>query len=203
MQSDEKCKVIIVGAGGHGKVVADIIKLNGDEVLGYLDDKNPDELPEYNILGTTKLLGKRDCYYFVAVGNCEVRERLMSAKVKWYTAIHPSAVIANDTTIGDGSCVMANAVINSGTKIGMGVIVNTAASIDHDCIINEYVHVAPGVHISGTVTVGKCTWIGVGSTISNNLAIANNCLIGAGTLVIKDINKPGTYVGVPARLIKE
>ncbi len=196
-------KVIIIGAGGHGKVVADIVNLSGDEVVGFLDDKRQCELPEFNIIGTATDIGVRDCWYFVAVGNCIVREKLMQHDVQWYTAIHPTSVIAEGVKIGHGSCIMANAVINSGSKLGRGVIINTAATVDHDCVISDFVHIAPGVHISGTVTVGKNCWVGVGSTISNNVSICSDCTIGAGTVVIKSIDEAGTYVGVPSKRIRE
>ncbi len=190
-------KVIVIGASGHGKVVADIVKLSGDEVVGFLDDKSRDELSGFNILGTTADIGSTDYWYFIAVGNCEIRERIMQNEVKWYTAIHPTAVIAEGVKIGHGSCVMANAVINPGSKIGIGVIVNTAATVDHDCTISDFVHIAPGAHISGTVSVGGKCWIGIGSTIINNVSICANCTIGAGAVVIKDIVEAGTYIGVP------
>jgi len=192
-------RVIIIGAGGHGKVVADIIRLNGDEVIGYLDDQRLEELPENDIIGTTEMIGLIDCYYFVAIGNCAISEKIMAKDVKWYTAIHPSAILSPSVEIGEGTCVMANAVINSETVIGRGVIVNTAATIDHDCKISNYVHVAPGVHISGNVNVGKGTWIGVGSAVKNNISICGGCMVGAGAVIVKNINDPGTYIGVPAK----
>lgn len=195
-------KVIIIGAGGHGKVVADIVKLNGDTVVGYLDDKNPELLPDFNIIGTTDQVEMNEYWYFVAVGNCAIRERLMNKEANWYTAIHPTAVITEGVEIGEGTCIMANAVVNVDAKLGKGVIVNTAATVDHDCRIQDYVHIAPGVNISGTVTVGKGTWIGVGSAVSNNVNICSECIIGAGTVVVKDIEKAGTYVGVPARMLR-
>ena len=97
---------------------------------------------------------------------------------------------------------MANAVINASVKIGRSCIINTASSIDHDCIIDDFVHVSPGVHVAGTVTIGKGTWLGIGSTVINNLEICANCIIGAGSTVIKDIKEEGTYVGSPAERIK-
>lgn len=97
---------------------------------------------------------------------------------------------------------MANAVINASVKIGRSCIINTASSIDHDCIINDFVHVSPGVHVAGTVTIGRNTWLGIGSTVINNLEICANCIIGAGSTVIKDIKEDGTYIGSPAERIK-
>jgi acetyltransferase-like isoleucine patch superfamily enzyme len=97
---------------------------------------------------------------------------------------------------------MAGVVINSGSVIGEGCIVNTCGSVDHDCKVDDYVHVSVDAHFCGTVTVGESTWIGAGATISNNITICGSCTIGAGAVVVKDIEEEGTYVGVPARLIK-
>ena len=98
---------------------------------------------------------------------------------------------------------MAGAVINPGTHIGKGCIINTCSSVDHDCIVGDYVHIAVGSHLCGTVIVGDGTWIGAGATVSNNVSICTNCIIGAGAVVVNDIKECGTYVGVPARRIKE
>jgi sugar O-acyltransferase (sialic acid O-acetyltransferase NeuD family) len=94
---------------------------------------------------------------------------------------------------------MANAVINCGSKIGKGVIINTAATVDHDNIIGDYVHISPGSHLAGTVTVSEGTWIGIGATVINNLEITHDCMIGAGAVVVRSLIEPGTYAGVPAR----
>lgn len=195
-------KVIIIGAGGHGKVAADIVQVSGDEVLGFIDDKPIKDLKEFNVIGTTGDIGKwSDCFYFAAIGSAEIRKRIMQNNVLWYTAIHPTAVIANDVMIGDGSLFAANSVVNSSTKIGRGCIVNTAATVDHDCLLGDFVHVSPGVHLSGSVKVGTGTWIGVGACVVNNIDICNGCIVGAGTVVVDSIREIGTYVGVPARKI--
>ncbi len=196
-------KVIIIGAGGHGKVAADIISLSGDEVFGFLDDKPPESLSGFNVIGNFGDIGKwSDCCYFAAVGNSDIRKKLMSNNVSWYTAIHPTAVIASDVKIGEGSLLAANSVINTGTEIGRGCIVNTAATVDHDCVLGDFVHISPGTHLSGSVSVGSGTWIGVGACVINNIEICGNCVIGAGAAVIKNIDEVGTYVGVPVRKIK-
>ena len=95
--------------------------------------------------------------------------------------------------------IMAGAVINPGTKIGKGCIINTCASVDHDCDIGDYVHVAVGSHVCGTVSVGNQTWIGAGATVINNIYICPECMIGAGAVVIKNIIQNGTYIGIPAK----
>ena len=97
---------------------------------------------------------------------------------------------------------MAGAVINSGAKIGECVIINTCSSVDHDCVVDDFAHVAVGAHLCGTVNVGESTWICAGATVSNNVNICGNCTIGAGAVVVKDIEEEGTYIGVPARKIR-
>lgn len=198
-----KKTVVVIGASGHGKVVADIVENSGDKVLGYLDD-NPklnDGFAGFPILGRiTEYQKYQDASFVVAIGNAKVRERIVAElkNVIWYTAIHPTAVISEiDTAIGEGTVVMANAVVNAGARIGKHCIINTGAIIEHDNRINDYVHVSVGAKLAGTVTVGRSTWIGIGATVSNNLNICENCMIGAGAVVIKDILETGVYVGVP------
>lgn len=193
-------RLIIIGASGHGKVVADIAALNGYKDIVFLDD-NEDikECAGWPVIGNSKEAPEGEL--FIAVGNPEARKRLMElykGKVQ-PTLIHPKAVVAKDAAIGSGSVVMAGAVINPGARIGKGCIINTCSSVDHDCVVEDFCHVAVGAHLSGTVVVGTGTWIGTGAIVSNNVNICGGCMIGAGAVVIKDIDKPGTYIGVPAR----
>lgn len=199
--------VVIIGAGGHAKVIADIILKNGDRIVGFLDGVHP----EGDFIGFPKL-GKDvdyqkflEHYFIIAIGNAAVREKLASTMegVKWYTAIHPGAIISKiDVSIGDGCVVMANATINSGARIGKHCIINSNSVVEHDNIINDYVHVSVGAKIAGTVKIGTRTWVGVGATISNNISVCDDCMLGAGTVVVKDIIESGTYIGVPAAKIK-
>ena len=123
--------------------------------------------------------------------------------MKLYTAIHPSAIIAEDVKIGTGSVIMAGVVINPGTVIGKNCIINTCSSLDHDNLLEDYVHISPGAHLAGTVTIKEGTWICTGAIVKNNITIGKNNIIGAGGVVIKDIiEENGTYIGVPARRIK-
>lgn len=103
--------------------------------------------------------------------------------------------------MGAGTVVMAGAIINCCSRIGEGCIVNTGATIDHDNVIEDYVHISPGVHTAGTVEIGKGTWIGIGGVVSNNVNITSGCMIGAGAVVVEDITEAGTYVGVPSRKV--
>lgn len=195
--------LIIIGASGHGRVVADIARLNGYEEIVFLDDnKEVKECGGYPVIGDSSTAP--DGEIFIAVGNARIRKMLMerySDRVM-PVLIHPNAVVAEDVRIGSGSVIMAGAVINPGAMIGVGCIINTCSSLDHDCVVGDYVHVAVGAHLCGTVNVGESTWIGAGATVSNNVNICGNCMIGAGAVVVKDIMEEGTYVGVPARLVK-
>ena len=196
-------KLAIIGAGGHGKVIADIAIKNGYGEIVFLDDeKDVWECGGYPIVGTTKEANRIDADIIVGIGNARIRKRMMDQlkDVNIVTLIHPNAVIADDVVIGDGTVVMAGTVINPGTVIGKGCIVNTSASVDHDCKLGDYVHVAVGAHICGNVTIEDNVWIGAGTVVSNNIFISQDCLIGAGSVVVKDILEAGTYVGVPAKL---
>lgn len=198
--------LIIVGASGHGKVVADIARRNGYSDIAFLDDApGLMQVSSYQVLGAVPQFEEYlQSDFVVAIGNAAIRRRIQDelthAGAKFVTLIHPSAIITEDVVIGAGSVVMAGAVINPSARIGRGCIVNTSASIDHDCIVGNFAHVSVGAHLAGTVSVGDGTWVGIGSVVSNNISICSDCMIGAGAVVVKDIQKPGTYIGVPARL---
>lgn len=198
-------KLIIVGASGHGKVVADIAKKNGYTDIAFLDDNENCRLcGQYSVIGKCKdALRYRDADFIVAIGNSEIRCKIQAYLLEMHlhviSLVHPQAIIAEHVEIGLGSVVMAGAVINPYVTVGQGCIVNTCASVDHDCVIGNYAHVSVGAHVAGTVEIGDHTWIGVGAIIRNNTKITNNCMIGAGAVVIQDIKETGTYMGVPAR----
>ena len=196
-------KIVIIGASGHGKVVADIARLNGYEEILFLDDnKEIEKCGEYNVVGTTDIFEQFDSEFVVGIGDSGIRKKLMNrlekSNKRIVTLIHPNAVIAEDVIIGNGSVGMAGAVINPGTRIGIGAIINTCSSVDHDCIIGNYVHVAVGAHICGSVMIGDNTWMGAGSLAINNIHICENCMIGAGAVIIKNLDESGMYIGVPA-----
>lgn len=199
--------VIIIGAGGHGKVIADIAIRSGDRVLGFLDDgKAGTQVLGLPVLGPVSDYEQySEAAFIVAIGSANARRRVAQQlkNVRWYTAIHPGATVsAADVTVGEGTAVMAGAVINPGAKIGCHCIVNTGAIVEHDNRICDFAHISVGAKLAGTVTVGENTWIGIGAVVSNNLSVCENCMIGAGAVVVKSITEPGTYAGVPARKIK-
>lgn len=196
--------LVIIGAGGHGRVVADIARLSGYKEIYFLDDDVKNSLACGKIEEFLKYIP--DSLFFVAIGNNAVRERFFK-EIKGkggiiVNLVHPSAVIANDVNWGRGIAVMAGAVINTGAKIGDGCIINTASSVDHDCKIGKFVHISVGAHLAGTVEVGERTFVGAGATVINNINVVSDCIIGAGAVVVKDIEIKGTYMGVPARIKK-
>ena len=198
-------KLIIIGASGHGKVVADIAVKNGYSDIAFLDDaEGLEECAGFPVIGEAAVANEIDgADFVVAIGNAGIRQRIQESLVgNVVTLIHPNASISRSVEIGAGSVVMAGAVINSDAVVGRGSIVNTGASVDHDCRIGDFVHVSVGCHVAGAVSVGDRTWLGIGSTVSNNLNICEDCVVGAGSVVIRDICVPGTYVGIPAKLLR-
>ncbi len=199
-------RVIILGAGGHGKVVADIVLRSSDTLLGFLDDGTEGAVCGFPVLGKITDYQKfPDAAFVIAVGNSAAREQIARQLhgVRWYTAVHPAAVVSPlDVQLGAGTVVMANAVINPSARVGKHCIVNTAAVVEHDDCIGDFSHLAVGARLGGTVAIGKHTWVGLGASVSNNVSVCGHCLIGAGAVVIHNIEESGTYVGVPARKIK-
>jgi len=198
-------QVVIIGASGHGKVVADIVEKSGNIVRGFLDDNGTGYIFGYNILGQVCDYNKyaSECEFVIAIGNNSIRENIANKlnQVKLFTAIHPTACMAKDIMIGQGTVIMANAVINSSAKIGCNCIINTGTIVEHDNFIGDYVHLSPKVALGGTVNIGKSTHIGIGATVRNNITIGDNCIVGAGAVVVNDILYSGTYIGVPAKRI--
>mgnify|MGYP000472436169 FL=1 len=195
-------KLVIIGASGHGKVVADIAKKTGYHEIVFLDDnENVHECGGYPVVGRSHEVETINADVIVGIGNASIRKKIQKSipERKMATLIHPSAVVAEDVIIGVGTVIMAGTVINPGARIGKGCIINTCTSIDHDCNVGDYVHIAVGSHLCGTVSVGDETWIGAGATVSNNISICSKCMIGAGAVVIKDAKESGIYIGVPAK----
>jgi len=196
--------MVIIGAGGHGKVIADIAKKNGYSDIIFLDDNEAiSECGGYLVKGTSKnAVQYKERDFFIAIGSAKIRQKIhddiIKKKLHIVTLVHPDAVIGENVILGEGSVMMAGAVINPGTVIGKGCVVNTCASVDHDCLIGDYVHVSVGAHVAGNVSIGSRTWIGAGATVSNNVDIIGDCMIGAGAVVVRNIKEQGTYVGVPA-----
>ena len=203
-------KLAIIGAGGHGKVVADCAEQQGnyDEIF-FLDAVFPgtEEVLHWPIKGTDKDWEQfiEEAEFIVAIGNNKVRldfaQRIQEANGNLATIKHPSAQISQYATINAGTVVFANAVINCSANIGIAAIINTSATIDHDCEIGDACHISPGANIAGGVVIGDCSWVGIASNIIQCLTVSQNVMIGAGSTVTENITIPGTYVGSPAKII--
>lgn len=207
-------RVVIYGASGHGKVIADIIEKSGETVLAFVDDnetlwgkffcgypvwRGRSHLFEY--------AEKEDFSVIIGIGDNyrrrEIVKTMESAGIYFDTAIHPSAQLGNDVDIGEGTVIMANSVVNPGTRIDCHCIVNTAVTIDHDCIIGNFVHLSPGAHLGGSVQVGNSSWIGLGASIINNINIAEHTIIGAGSVVIRNVDAYSVVAGNPAAFLRK
>lgn len=199
-------QLVLVGAGGHARVVADAARLSGWDILGFLDDQDPSSFPNMHILGRITEIERYSGRFAMAigVGSNATRKRIMnSISAQWETIVHPTAVVSSDVSLGEGTVVLANAVVNPGSELGKGCIINTAATIDHDCIIEDYVHISPGVHLAGQVKVGEKSWIGIGAIAKNGVEICQSVTVGAGAVVVNNIIFEGIYVGVPAQPVKK
>jgi len=196
--------VIMLGGGGHAAVCLDVFRAAGVEVVGYLAAEAGDLDLEY--LGDDSHvsdLNPEDCRIFVAIGSNRLRRTLtqMAAEHghRFACAVSPNAVLSPSVSVGPGAVIMPGAVINARTSIGAGVIVNTCASIDHDGSISDFVHVAPGCHLAGSVSVGTGAFLGVGTSVIPGRSIGEWATVGAGGVVVHDIEPSVTAVGVPAR----
>ena len=196
--------VILIGGGGHAKVAADCVRSCGGTVVGILDDGLPAgaKVLDMPVLGKTADFEKfTESSFLIAIGNNGVRRRIaaqLDGKVRWFTAIHKTAVVSDYARIGAGTVVMPGAVINAGAMIGEHCIINTQAVVEHDNKLADFVHISPAAALGGTVEVGELTHIGIGAKVRNNINICGGCTIGAGAVIVKEIKEPGTYVGVPA-----
>ena len=211
-------KVVGLGAGGHAKVVIEILRSHKSyELIGLLDPKP--ELQGKSVLGVP-VLGddnllpalKREgiCHFFVglgSVGDTSPRRRLyelaLQHGMKPVDAVHPQAVISPSAEIGEGITIMAGAVINACARLGVNVIVNTGVVVEHDCVIGDHVHIATGAQLASTVRVGAGAHIGAGATVRQRITIGDGAIVGAGAVVVKDVPPHTVVVGVPARPLRE
>ena len=203
--------VVIIGSGGQGRVILDILRANNIEPKGFIDDNlklQNENINGVRIIGTTEdLFNKSICKnVIVAIGDNILRKKMYDLCVhkdlEIINAIHPKTIISPDAIIGSGVVIMAGAIINTGCKIDDNVVINTNASIDHDTHVQDHCNIHPGVTITGTVTVKKLATIGAGATIIPNMVIGSNSIVGAGAVVIKNVPDNTVVVGVPAKEIK-
>ena len=202
-------KIAIVGASGHGKVVAELAEESGYHVV-FFDDAYPDKqkIEHWEIVGDfADLLNLKEDYKhaIVAIGNNQIRfnlsEQLLNSGFNLPVLIHPSAVVSGYTQIDDGTVVFANAVINAFSQISRYCIINTSAIVEHDCILGYAVHLSPNVALAGGTQIDKLSWLGIGSVTKQLVKIGSNVIVGANATVVKDIPADVTVVGTPAAQI--
>lgn len=201
--------LLIIGAGGHGKVVADAALASGHwRRVAFLDDRAVElvSVLDLPVLGGTADLEKQSNVFaqaVVAVGNAARRMELLAVCAHYGYQLpvvaHPAAAISRFAALGNGCVVFAQAAINPGVQMGTGCIVNTGVTVDHDCWLDDGVHVCPGAHLAGSVRVGRCTWIGIGASVREGVVIGSGVTVGAGAVVIGDVNDGATVCGIPAR----
>ncbi len=204
--------IVIIGGGGHAKVVASIIKKSGRfELLGYVDKQNRGPLLGVPYLGADDVLPQlraehSPCAAVIGIGYIgegTLREHLIEKLLRFGfempAIISSHAVVNEEVKIEVGAVVMDGVVVNSGSQVGKYVILNTHSSIDHDCQIGDFVHIAPGATLSGGVTVGAHSLVGAGATVVQYKTVGDHCIIGAGAVVTKDCLEQGTYIGIPAK----
>jgi len=203
-------RLAILGASGHGKVLADIAECCGWDEVVFFDDAWPNvSLNDvWSVEGSSSELVECLAGFsgvVVAIGSNDIR----AEKLRWLesisapvvTLVHPSAVISQYAELGLGTVVMAGVVVNVSSRVGDGVILNTGCIIDHDCIIGDYVHISPGARLAGGVQVGSQSWIGIGATVKQLISIGQQVTVGAGAAVITDLPDGVIAVGIPAGLI--
>ena len=193
--------MLLYGASGHAKVIASILRATGQEVPAIFDD----DLGKKN-LGEIPVVGHYDPDFqpaaplIISIGYNDIRQKVAQRiRHRFGTAIHPSALVDETATVGEGTVVMPGAIVQADAQIGRHVIVNTAATVEHDCVLGDFAHLAPGVVLCGAVRVGEGTLVGAGSVVAPNLTIGANCLIAAGSVVTTHIPDGAKVRGNPAR----
>ncbi|MDQ0255336.1 acetyltransferase EpsM [Evansella vedderi] len=200
--------LVIIGMGGHSKVVTDVAKRQGYSIIGYVDDK-PRPYEKGYLCTLNEFLDEKsfhDYDVFIAVGNNRDRQQIVNDltpfSLSYATLIDPSAVIGSKVRVNKGTLVMPGTVINANVQIGRHVIINTGSTVDHDCSVEDFVHLSPGVNLAGGVTVKKGAQLGIGSVVIPLKTINEYSVIGAGAVVIDNIPADSTAVGIPATVIR-
>lgn len=192
--------MFLYGASGHAKVIIDILKANGMEIEGLLDD-NPDvtELMGYKVLHGVNDVSS----LIISIGNNRIRKMIAERlETRFEKAVHPSAIMSPSAKVGDGTVVMQGAIVQACAEIGKHCIVNTGASVDHECVLEDYVHVSPHSTLCGNVHVGEGAWIGAGTTVIPGVKIGKWSVIGAGSVVVRDIPDGVVAYGNPCRIVR-
>lgn len=196
--------ISIIGAGGHSKVIIDIIcELGNYNIVGIYDDNKTGYFSGIKILGKISEINNITDYFIIGIGNDKIRKKIAEEynQLKWATLIHPKTIISKTATIKEGTVICAGAIIQTEVIIGKHCIINTNCNIDHESIIGDYCSICPSSTICGQVKVGESSFIGANSTVIQTIEIGKECIIGAGTVVIRNIPNNSKAVGNPARII--
>ncbi|WP_277374441.1 acetyltransferase [Pseudomonas sp. AA-38] len=205
-------RLAILGASGHGKVVADTAERCGWQVIEFFDDAWPQTTRNgvWSVVGdTASLKGVLHTYdgVLVAIGNNHIRYRklleLEEAGARLCTLIDPAATVSRYASLEAGSVIFAGVVVNANARIGLGAILNTGCSVDHDCVLGAAVHISPGARLAGGVRVGDLSWVGIGASVRQLVQIGRQVMVGAGAAVVSDVADLLTVAGVPARILPE
>ena len=200
-----KGSLVIIGAGGHAKVVIGTLQEIGHSISAVYDDnanKWGDEILGVPITGPTAASENEPFTTgIIAIGDNSTRKKIArSLKLQWLTIVHPTAYVHRSVKLGSGTVVFAGAIIQPETVVGDHVIVNTGASVDHDCMVGDFVHLAPGVHLSGEVQVDEGAFLGIGSSVIPGIKIGSWTTLGAGGVAVRDLPSNKVALGVPAKL---
>ena len=197
----------LFGASGHAKVIIDSLRASGKKISGLFDD-NPEvkELLEYNVFGPFDPIRLGDEELIISVGLNHIRKKIVENlpyEIRYGNAIHPSAIISEHASLGEGTVVMQGSVIQSSVSIGKHCIINTTASVDHDCLLKDYVHISPNATLCGAVSVGEGSQVGAGAVVIPGIKIGKWSLVAAGAVVMKDVPDNVLVLGNPARVVKK
>lgn len=201
-------RIVIIGAGGHAGVIADLIEAAADKHrqgrILFLDDNIPAGAMAYGYRVEGRISActgyPAGTEFIIGIGDNAVRRKIAAQyDLNYITLVHPGAVIAGNVSLGKGTVVMAGAVVGRGTRVGEHCIINTGATVDHGCVLGDFVHISPGAHLGGEVRVGDGSWLGIGSCVRQGIEIGKDVIAGAGAAVVKNIEKKGIYKGIPAK----
>tara|TARA_B100000795_G_C22693850_1_gene396738 strand:+ start:317 stop:916 length:600 start_codon:yes stop_codon:yes gene_type:complete len=196
--------IAIIGAGGHAKVLVDLInKLNYYKIIGFYDDNTNSKLYNLKYLGRIIDIDASIEYFIIGIGNDRIRKKISeeNKNLNWATLIHPTVILSNNITIDHGTVIFAGVIIQTDVKIGEHCILNTGCSIDHECVIGDFSSICPQATICGQVKIGNSCFIGANATIIQCIELGNDCIIGAGSVIIKNVDNFVKVVGNPGRKI--
>ena len=206
-------EVVVIGGGGHAKVLISVLRKADYTVSGYTDVEDRGRILGASYLGTDEVLPELKarnirCKAIIGIGKIDagairlvLQDRFSDLGFEFPQVCSPQSIVNEAVSLGAGTAVLDGVVVNSGTLIGRACILNTNCTVEHDCRIGDNVHIAPGATVSGGVSIGHNSMIGVGANVIHSIRICDGCLIGAGATVVRDITLPGTYVGTPVKRI--